>query len=70
MVLYIYLFSSSKIQTIYRRIRSLELFSFRPHLGLLLKEDHQHQRLQWCSDHLEWNGNGTPLLLVMNPISV
>jgi hypothetical protein len=41
--------------TIYRRIRSWGLHSYRPHLVLPLTREHRRQRLNWCRERI----NGT-----------
>ena len=48
------------MRTIYRRIRSFGLFSYRPHLVIPLTPEHRRQRLNWCRQRQhwdrEWNG--------------
>ncbi|XP_066254330.1 uncharacterized protein [Euwallacea similis] len=47
------------IRTIYRRIRSFGLISYRPYLVLPLTLNHRQNRLQWCQERihgtLEWD---------------
>lgn len=42
------------MRTVYRRIRSFGLFSFRPHWVLPLTPEHRRQRLEWCRARQEW----------------
>jgi hypothetical protein len=41
--------------TIYRRIRSWGLHSYRPHLVLPLTREHRRQRLDWCRERINWD---------------
>lgn len=41
--------------SIYRRIRSFGLRSYRPHLVLPLTAEHRRQRLEWCRERLNWD---------------
>lgn len=43
------------IRTVYRRIRSFGLISYRPLLVLPLTAEHRRQRLEWCRERLQWN---------------
>lgn len=42
-------------RTIYMRIRSFGLMSYRPHLVLPLTAAHKRQRLVWCRERLQWD---------------
>lgn len=43
------------LRTVYRRIRTFGLLSYRPHLVLPLTALHHQQRLDWCTERLQWN---------------
>lgn len=43
------------IRTVYRRIRSFGLQSYRPRLILPLTQRHRDARLQWCQERAQWD---------------
>lgn len=43
------------MRTIYTRIQSFGLRSYRPHLVLPLTPEHRRQRLEWCRERLGWD---------------
>jgi transposase len=42
-------------RTIYRRIRSFRLMSYRPYFVLPLTAAYKRQRLEWCQERLQWD---------------
>ncbi|CAH1366604.1 unnamed protein product, partial [Tenebrio molitor] len=43
------------MSSIYRRIRSFGIRSYRPHLVLPLTPNHRRQRLAWCNERIAWD---------------
>lgn len=43
------------LRTVYRRIRSFGLISYRPHLVLPLTPEHRRHRLEWCRERMLWD---------------
>lgn len=42
------------MRTVYRRIHSFKLFSYRPHFRLPLTREHMRARLEWCIERDQW----------------
>jgi hypothetical protein len=47
--------SQLPMSSIYRRIKSFGIRSYRPHLVLPLTPNHRRQRLAWCSERIAWD---------------
>lgn len=44
-----------RLRTVYHRLRTMGLRSYRPHLVLPLTENHRRQRRDWCVERQQWN---------------